>query len=248
MSTLLVAVTGYGPPNLEHKAMILAHNIRIIKNTFTGTVSVKIFNHGDQTIDNNLIDTSSQDTIVEEIMKKGYIGQFIYQYLSPETIKADYIICILDDVQLDPAFNIDRAIRNIDIYDLDIIQPALTPTSKHSHKCMLQDKRHGFKGMRLSQFLEYFCYIMTPTGYRKWYSMMDQDSTWLWGIDLCMHLREIRMGLIDMYPMHHYYMRTGITPVEGPCPKLELNNTLLRLYGKTNKAACTISEYVVYCP
>lgn len=221
--SLLVAVTGFGPPNLEHKKELLEHNLTIIRATFPGNVTVKLFNYGDQSCDCSLVD--------QEIMGTGYVGQFIYRSLVPDTITADYVICMLDDIKLDPEFNICRAIKNLEHYDLDIIQPALTLNSAYSHKCMLKDEGAG---MRLTTFMEYFCYIMTAKGYRKWYTLFDRNTTWMWGIDLCMDQYHIRMGLIDCTPLHHYYKRDANQYTEHPCPKAEKKETLKRLTGSNN--------------
>lgn len=232
MPTLLVAVTGYGPPNLDHKRPLLEHNLTIIKATFQGPVTVKLFNYGEQPCECPLVD--------QEIMGPGYVGQFIHGGLMPSTITADYIMCILDDIELHPNYNVGQAIRNLEYYGLDIIQPSLTSDSTYSHECMLQQLYTGAPkdaptqapkdaGLRITTFMEYFCYLMPVNGYKKWHSLFDSNTTWLWGIDLCMNQFNIKMGLIDILPMHHYYKRAKGDYLLGPCPKKERNSTIRRL-------------------
>jgi hypothetical protein len=222
MARLLVVVTGFGPPHLDVKQRLLQSNIERIRNTFTGDVTVKLFNYGGEPCDFPLVN--------EEIMTPGYVGQFLYRYVPPSSVtEYDYIICILDDIELHTDYNVDRAIRNIKQYNLDILQPSLTLTSKFSHRPMLQDS-HNTAGIRMTTFMEYFCYLMTPTGYAKWYSMFDEHTAWLWGVDLCMNKRGILMGLLDATPMHHYFQGEAYSPTR-PNPYHEMERVLKRYNG-----------------
>ena len=233
MSRLLMIVTGYGPPRVAEKHAWLKNNIDQVKRTFTGNVFVRLFNYGTE--------PCGCDDVDEETMTPGYVGQFLYRYMPPETVQQyDYVMCILDDIELSASFNVDRALHNLHSYGLDIIQPALTQTSPHSHAFMLQD---ATAGVRITNYLEYFCYLMTPIGYAKWYNLFDDKTAWMWGLDWCLAMHNIATGILDATPAHHHIKGASYSSNNSPSAFLECFKTRERL-----KCDGNLKQSAIYAP
>lgn len=220
--SLLVIIPGFGPPQISLKQSILQHNLSLIRSTFTGTVTVRLFNYGD-------ISCGSIDVI--ETFEKGFIGQFLYRHMNPTAVsRYDYIMLLLDDIRLSTMFNADYMYYNIDNYKLDILSPALTPQSPYSHPAMLQKDTH--KGhIRQTAFVEFFCYMMPVSAYCRWYSLLDQHSAWLWGLDFSLFYQLFRMGIYDDVPMEHCILSGGNYGSNVPDPRKEFVYTVSRLRG-----------------
>ena len=48
---------------------------------------------------------------------------------------------------------------------------------------------------------------MTPSVYAKYYTLLDENTRTLWGVDLLMHGRGLRMGIHNNVEMVHHYSR-----------------------------------------
>lgn len=211
---LLVIVPGFGPQNVQIKKNILKKNIDIIKKTYSGDIFLEVFNYG----------TESCDIDCDEIFGEGIVGQFLYKFITPDYIKSyNNIMILLDDIELSDNFNIDTIIKNLDFYQLDIISPILDKTSEYSHEHMInkQDFNENFNKIRITPFLELFCYIMNKNGYEKWYNLLDEKSCWLWGIDLSLYHKNIKCGLMEGVTMHHYF-KGGSYTKNLPSPQKEM--------------------------
>jgi hypothetical protein len=217
MPRLLVVVPGYGPGNLDTKQRLLTKNIDLIRRTYTGSVDVRLFNYGD---------VSCGVAGVDERFQRGYVGQFLYRHVSPDSIKDyDDILILLDDIELGDDIVVDEMLHNLKHYNLDILTPSLTHTSRFSHSVMLQQNTGA---IRISAFTEFFCYFMTPASYSKWWSLLDEKSAWLWGIDFALFHKGFRMGLDDTHTMRHYFGSTGTYPIGSPNPGIECAHNMRR--------------------
>jgi hypothetical protein len=220
--SLLVIIPGFGPPQLPLKQSILQHNLSLIRSTFSGTVKVRLFNYGD-------ISCGSVD--VEETFEKGYIGQFLYRHMTPDAVASfDYVMLVLDDIRLSSSFNANHMFHNIDHYKLDILSPALSQGSPYSHHVMLQQKTH-VGCIRESAFVEFFCYMMTKQSYTRWYSLLDEKSAWLWGLDFSLFYKQFRMGIYDDIIIDHCILSGGNYGSSTPNPWHELSYTTARHSG-----------------
>lgn len=217
---LLVVIPGFGPDNLELKKKILIKNIQIIKNTYDGDIYLKIFNYGSESCNINSLNIN-----YEETFEKGVIGQFLYKYITPNLISNyDNIILLLDDIELSENTNISQIIKNLNFYNLDILSPILDKTSKFSHKIMVQNKKCNISKIRITGFVEFFCYFMSKNGYLKWYDLLDENSCWLWGIDLALYYKNIKCGLLEGLTIHHYLKGESYKKnLPNPYKELKLN-------------------------
>jgi hypothetical protein len=216
---LLLAIPGFGGPQFDFKKSLLTKNIDKIRNTFNGTVDITLFNYGDKSV----------DIQCNEIMQKGYVGQFIYKHLTPDLInKYHFVLLLLDDIELDDNINIDTIIRNYTYYNLDIISPSLNTASKWNHQYMLQ--LPDSNKIRFTQCLELFFYLMKPSSYTKWYNLLDQKSNWLWGIDYAMYNYNIAPALMDGMTITHHIKNGSYSPdAPNPYDELDYNRKRLRL-------------------
>ena len=110
---------------------------------------------------------------------------------------------------------------------------------------MLQQKAHTDK-IRVQAHVELFFYVMSASSYKKWYSLLDERSAWLWGIDLVLHKMGFHMGILDNIPMTHH-IKGSAKPEGAPCPTEEMNHTLARFGGTRssfNYVCLTVFNFV----
>lgn len=220
---LLVTIPGIGDNHFQEKKMFLKKNIDIIKRTFSGEVDFLLFNYSDN-------DFSNFDYLenIKIVKKSGIIGQFIFNDLKSDNLKDyDYVILMLDDIELSDNFNIDKMIKIYNDNSLDILSPSLTKDSKFSHKGFMLEN-DLFRGyLRIVNFCEYFFYIMNIKSYNKYWNLFDEKTYWLWGIDLCLDKQEFKMGIFNDFKIKHYYISENYNK--------NLPNPHIEMYDKINK-------------
>jgi hypothetical protein len=226
---LLVTIPGIGDKHFKEKKVFLRKNINIIKKTYSGHVDFLLFNYSNNDF-NDFNDFENFNVIKES----GVIGQFIFRNLNPEFLKEyDYIILMLDDIELSDNFNIDEMIKLYNDNNLDILSPSLTKDSKYSHHGFMLEK-DIFKGkLRIVNFCEYFLYLMNIKSYNNYFNLFDEKTYWLWGIDMCLYNQGFRMGIINDYKIKHYYISESYKK-NLPNPYIEMYDKE-RKYGKINK-------------
>lgn len=222
MSKLLVVIPGFGPPHQDTKQRILQQNLQRIRTTYPGYITVKMFNYGKTPYHLQI-----PDITIQEHMEPGYIGQFLYNYVTPAIVQEyDHVIVLLDDIELSETVNIHQILQNLNYHSLDVISPSLTKDSPSAHPSMMESV--GTATIRRVYFIEFFCYIMTPSAYTKWYSLLNKQSVWMWGVDLAMHLHGITMGIVDNVTMKHHFHQSSYNE-NAPNPFLEMHMNLRRI-------------------
>jgi hypothetical protein len=202
MKKILVIIPGIGEPYFDVKENLLYKNINIIKNTFLGKVDFKIFNYS-----NNK--TSLPFSFIK---KKGIIGEYLYKDITPDLIKGyDYVMILLDDIELTEGYNIDNMIFMLEQLSLDIISPSLTQDSKYTWEFMLENNDYNNK-LRIVNFCECFCYLMTQESYIKYYSLLDEKTYWLWGIDMILYNMGFKIGIYNEYKIIHHFKSESYHP------------------------------------
>lgn len=198
----------------------MKNNIKNIQNYFTGNIYIKLFNYGNETCD---FENTYENIIFEEIFEKGVIGQFLFKHITPDMVKNfDYILLLLDDIELNNSFNLNQIIYNLNYYEIDILSPILDKTSKFSHWCMVENKNCDNNKIRITNFIELFCYVMTKDSYCKWYKLLNKESCWLWGIDFALFNLGFKLAILEGITMHHHFKGTSYNK-ELPDPYCELN-------------------------
>jgi hypothetical protein len=240
MSNILIVIPGLGEPYLQHKLNILHNNIKIIDNTINGNLTLMIFNYS-LTNNNYNFNTNNKLCVIEH-KKKTYLGQAIFNYVQPQLIDSfDYILMILDDIELNSSFDLQRMIYSYNKYKFDILSPVLTLDSQYSHLQMLEDTS-PINSIRTSTFIELFCYLMDPCVYKKYYQFYDENSKFCWGIDLLLYEYKFKLGLINDVLMKHHYK--GIS-YENINPYEEMRNVFIKFGFPINtKSNVEIVEYM----
>jgi hypothetical protein len=204
MHSLFVIIPGFGSPHIPEKIAILQNNIRILRQSIWNNLAITIYVYDHtvfQLLPENLLNASE----ITWIYKQGILGEFI-RYANISLIKADYIIILLDDVELQDNCNFEIICSYMEEYRYDILSPSLTLNSQIYYQYMLHADNvlYNIKNVSCCELL---CYIMTPEAYQKYYNEIDiVNNIWLAGIDLILtRYLKLRIGLLnDMNMKHHY--------------------------------------------
>ncbi len=242
MKKLLIVIPGFGPGHIEEKRNFLRNNIKIIRNTFDGEIQLIIFNYSDKAEN-----FSYPYVNVYEKMTKGVVCQFMYKYITPKFVDKynfDYVLFLLDDIELPQNFNINEVIYNYNEHQLDIISPCLTTDSQISHDIMVTKNKKDYNNkILITNFLEFFCYFMSKNNYKKYYELLNKKCAWLWGIDyLVYHHLKFKLGLLNDCKMKHHYKGESYNP-NLPSPNLEFSENMAKIKDKNtdHKVLSTIN-------
>jgi len=137
--------------------------------------------------------------------QKGYLGEFLYQHITPEyTKKYDYMVVFLDDVEVNNRFNLTKFIETKNKLSADILSPSLSSDSLYSHEFM---KCQYTNVIRTVTVVELFLYLMTPKTWEKYYTLfLSTDTHWTWGIDFALYYTgEFKCCIDDSIPVKHYF-------------------------------------------
>lgn len=246
---ILVAVCGVGDPNFDEKILACTNNIETIIKTAPSKYKNKIdfvfYAYDDQLT--NELNCYNNCKIVRE---SGFVGEFIYRHLQQHKVKNyDRIIVMLDDIELQPDFNLNTVLKIQDTYKFDIVSPTLTSNSKASHEFM---KTRGIKTKDTILhvgFVEFFMYVMKPASkaYRQWLSCFNEHTRTMWGIDLLLHQElELKLGLIDNMTIRHMYI--GGSRVDGGKEMCKLfdrmcDDNQTALHSRKKQAMVIINKY-----
>jgi 3,5-epimerase/4-reductase len=197
----LLVIPGYGGKEWKQKSDYINSSINKLKTTApeNSKFTIKIFNYDSSPNNFNFGE-------FEEKKEPGILGEFIYKYIKPDLVKKfDYVILMLDDIILQDNFNLTKALHILKSNNLDLISPSLTTDSIHSHIETLIDsdyKNNKNKIGRVCNFIEFFLYIIPSTSYEKYYSLFNQNTKWMWGMDFCMD-NLLKMCILDNMNMKH---------------------------------------------
>jgi hypothetical protein len=219
---LLLCIPGFGLPKLDQKLAMLKSNLALIQATKPDSlhINLKMFFYSvkEYTAEwfEDLPGIDHKDIQVEA----GVIGQFMYKYVTPDSVSEyDYIMFLMDDILLPDNFDISQFITIYDNNGLDIISPSLsTASARVVHKIMKNVPENVKKNtpLRVTTFCEFFCYLMTKESYTKYYAFLDERSKWLWGVDVVLYTNGMTMGILDSYAMRHTFLG-GSNSSEARC-------------------------------
>lgn len=203
MIKVAVIIMGFGEPYWNTKINILKNNINIL-NKYNPEYFISQYTM-DKTIINTNIDTNI-DINLNIIKKVGILGQLLVDNWHPDKfINYDYIILLLDDIELQDNFDLDYIINMKNKYNLNIVSPSLTKDSLYTHKIMKQT--NDTYVLKETKFCELFCYIMDYETYKIYYEFTDRNNPWTWGMDtiLC-SIMKFRVGIFNNITMKHYFI------------------------------------------
>ena len=199
---VLVIVPGFGSPNVEQKRRIITSNLDLIKSTSPSTWTFEVHVH--------IYDQSPPIPNAENHYAPGIVGQFIKKHMplsGHESLAYDAILIFLDDVELQPSFNMYEAINIQKELGIDIISPTLTADSPTPYPYMRQHYTNYDKtSIRVTFGCEMFCYLMTPAAFATWTSHLDPENPWLWGMDLLLTLKfNMKVAMLPFMTAKHHF-------------------------------------------
>ena len=216
-SSLFVIIPGFGGPNIEHKCHILESNLNVIRSyDWQQSPIIKICVY-DQTAFSIIPEKLLNDPNIKWIYQKGVVGEFLLSNACPcidlyET--TEYILILLDDVELQSNVKFDKMIEYMNTFNLDILSPTLTLDSKFQFNYMLQMPNYD-NVISVSSACELFCYFMKYSSYIfKYFPAIEKSNPWMWGLDMMLYKYfNINIGLINGMTMKHHYKNNAYTSI-----------------------------------
>ena len=234
--SLFVIIPGFGAPHRDEKFRILRKNIECLhRNSSFSKISIRVCCYDPECaskIDKELWQYPS----IEWIFRRGIVGQYIHQYATPKDVEGyDYVMVLLDDVELMEDVDMTKMILYQKQLRLDIITPCMTTNSKYQYQYMLHQPNQPFQ-LKIVAACEAFCYFMPVDSYVKYHAIIEpEDNPWLWGVDLVLYkYYRFHIAVLNTMRMHHHYkgecyaMRQDKQPTEG-------YNSVLRKYNANSQ-------------
>jgi hypothetical protein len=237
---------GFGMPNIEIKLDILVHNLDIIKkwkDIYTLDLYIYMYNPEFSGVLED-IDFKEYVNDINIVSKPGIVGQFIYNDVSKVYKEYDYNILFLDDVKLHKEFDLEKILKVYNLEALDILSLPLTVDSPHNHTFMLQQKymiKEGYT-YRETNFAELFFYFISSKNFPKYLKLFNRQTRWCWGIDLALGENGIKVGILEIYPLIHYFKGSSYSN-KLPNQFLEAAQTTSRLRTIKNKIILKKEKY-----
>ena len=75
---------------------------------------------------------------------------------------------------------------------------------------------------RETNFAELFFYLIAAANMPKYLQFFTKDTKWCWGIDLALHNYGLKMGLMECFPVKHFFKGVCYSK-KLPDPLHELN-------------------------
>jgi hypothetical protein len=243
-------LVGFGHPNLDIKIQILKHNLEVLKKNLSDySIDLYIYMYSTDEKDKAVFGgISFLQHVTNAFIKveRGIVGEFIYKYVVKQVKQYDYTVLFLDDIKLPNDFRFKNMAKVYELEQLDVLALPLTVQSPHMHPFSLQNmqmKQTGFN-YRETNFAELFFYFMNTNGFKKYYSMLDINSKWCWGIDLGMSGEGIRMGLLEHYPIQHFFKSKSYSPnLPNPVAEQQYNSKRFRFI--SNQQIWKVDKFVM---
>jgi len=160
----------------------------------------------------------------------GIVGEFLLRHGNPARLKEqyDYVLFLLDDVEIQPDVDWNEMISLKSDLGLDIMAPSLTVDSVFSYEYMRHQPDSQYT-VAVPRFLEYFCYFMDMRALERYYRLLKEDNPWVWGVDLVLVKHgKLRVGILNTMTVKHYYMGESYAYVKGANPRSDLIRYLAR--------------------
>jgi hypothetical protein len=220
-------LTGFGEPNIEIKKEILLKNLQVIKGWKEKyEIDLYIYLYTPSYLDElNKLELTKYVSNVYITAKPGIVGEFIYREVSKHYQNYDYIFMFLDDIEFPKDLSLEMMMIVYNKEQLDILGLPLTIDSPANHAFMYQNIdmiREGYT-YRETNFIEYFVYFISSIKFPKYLAFYNKDTRWCWGIDLALYNNGIKLGMLDSYPLKHYFKACSYSK-NLPDPAIELNS------------------------
>jgi hypothetical protein len=138
---------------------------------------------------------------IKVVLEDTNINSFLYNHVTPEFAKAfDYIILIYDDIEIEHTISFSEVLKVYDSSGLDIMSPRV---NKDSHD-LIRPRSEYCCSISTFKALELYCYLMSYSGYTKYYNILVPWKQFMWGYDLVLGYKGISCGTYNYWKAIHY--------------------------------------------
>lgn len=224
---LFVLVPGFGDPHWDAKVNILRRNVATVASYFQEYVFCII----QYTQNKHLPEDLLEDPHIEVVYDQGILAKNIHTHAPPQRVdrhNPDYVMILLDDVELQTPYDWAHMIALQKQYELDIVSPSLTTSGMSYWNFMVQIKNPSIVATLMTR-CELFCYLMTPDAYDTYYDFCDPNNPWTWGMDFILksHMN-LRVAIAHRLGMMHFYSQSTYTNVSKPSPQEDAEKYLAK--------------------
>jgi hypothetical protein len=207
-----ILVPGLGHPCIEQKLATLQSNLDRIAATGWDWRAIVCCYSPDVPIH------VAEGGRIRLVREPGVVAQFIKRHAKPSRA-FDYYVITLDDVLWNADLDPNGMLRYLDELRLDIVSPSLDARSVINWSYM-QSVGVARPTLEIVSRCELFCYFMTRAAFEKYWTILDMDHPWLWGIDLMLdEPLALRVGLVRHMTVQHWggQMSYKDRPEYDPC-------------------------------
>jgi hypothetical protein len=194
---LLYYLASIGQPNLNTKNKILLDNLIKINKSISENFDV-IINCYDSENDKKIYNLIKSLNFIDNIYfytKKGVLTElFLTNPYNSYVNKYDYIIFILDDVQI-LNVNIKNMISIKEKYNIKFLSPKVI---KSTHSFMNENNN-----LTINNFLEVYFLLLNPINFYRFISLYTIENKWMWGVDFLFGHYGIKTGVINNFSVLH---------------------------------------------
>lgn len=215
---ILVFISGFGNPHIEHKMKVLEHNLRLLDKTRPDECCLDVWVA--QYDDTVAIPEAYRGYVSGEFIvyhQKGFVGDFFLSIATPERVKGyEFLFCVLDDVLLQDTVNLAEMIQLKEDWNLNIVSPSLNPQGKFMYPYMLSCEIPNLL-LKIVNKCEYFCYLIDYRSYCQYHTFFHKANPYMWGMDCILFNRMgLRVGLINTMTIVHYFQHESYKDLEVP--------------------------------
>lgn len=208
--SLFVIVPGFGSPHKEKKLEILRSNLAILRSHAWTKLEVVVCAYEPPGSTYEPLGSTNLPG-VRWVEEKGVVGDFIRRHASP-SINADYMMILLDDVELQPDMNWPQLLHFQRQFQFDILSPTLTRKSKYQFEYMRTNPFEAHD-IAVTACCECFCLFFPIAAYQKYYALLTPNNPWLWGFDMMLwKVFGFKIGMLNRMTMHHHYKGESYAP------------------------------------
>lgn len=177
-----------GNTHFSLKYRTLLHNLKILSKDFSIDLIICKY-------DNNIINTEDFDFLnlngIYIHQSKGILVElWVDNPYNDIALNSDYVFFVLDDIYLYKDFDLLACLKMKNKYAVDIVSPII----ENSPYFYFKHNSHVNEFTRMN-FLEFFCYIMTPQTFFKYLSVVTVENPSTCGNDLLMYQQGLSVGV-----------------------------------------------------
>lgn len=202
---LLIVIPGYGDVkgNINTKKFIIDKNLSFFlkplneKSLKESKIIIKQFNCSERLYSNSKF----RDEITVLYENTG-LSEFLYEHIRPELVNQfDYVILILDDVEIvSKNITMKDILKAYEETGVDILSPSVSNAT-----WPYMNYKNKKKTVRVLNTLEFYCYLMKPVSYQKYYKILKPYNFFMWGYDLVLSYANIKAGIYDEWKSYHHF-------------------------------------------